>query len=238
MKKKLFHYTKLETLKLILESRKLRFTSLLNVDDQEEKWTNDMYDYAKHIFVCCFTDDEKESIPIWNMYSENGKGVRLEFEGEVFEKFSNIHNIENEPKAKVLVALNKCAYPVIYTDEEDKLFPIVNKEINGQVGHCISELGIYKNTHWYFQQEWRYSLMVYKFYNINGENMVDVRNVPIAYYDVPIKKDIIKNLKITLGYNATDIDKSNLQKIIDKFNQDNSATIELKDSILKGRIKK
>lgn len=237
MKKRLFHYTKLETLKLILESNKLRFTSLLNVDDKEEKWTKDMYDYGKHIFVCCFTDDEKESIPIWNMYAEQGKGVRLEFDGEIFNKFTDIKPVENNKEAKIIVALNKNVYPIIYTDDEEKLYPTIKKEVDGEFGHYIGELGIYKNTNWDFQKEWRYSLIIYKGYNINNKIMLDTRNIPVEYYDVNIKKNVFKNLKITLGYNIDYKEEEGIKDFIKRFNKKHKTNIEIKNSILKGKVK-
>lgn len=46
MKNKLFHYNKAETLKLILESKKLKNSSLSKLDDNEEQWTSDMQNHG------------------------------------------------------------------------------------------------------------------------------------------------------------------------------------------------
>ena len=83
----LFHYTSIETLALILKNRTIRFNSLCNVDDMQEQTTNDIQNYARFVFVSCWTDSEQESIPMWMMYAKRNEsvgGVRIKLSTNPF----------------------------------------------------------------------------------------------------------------------------------------------------------
>jgi hypothetical protein len=74
---KIYHYTTIDVLALMLKNKTLRFNSLTNVDDQEEAETQDEGSLKKHVFVSCWTDDEYENIGLWQMYGKNMKGIRI-----------------------------------------------------------------------------------------------------------------------------------------------------------------
>ena len=74
----LYHYTSLETLALILTNKSLCFNTLLNVDDIEEAETSDMGLLGKYVYVSCWTDEAAESIPMWQLYTPNMHGVRIQ----------------------------------------------------------------------------------------------------------------------------------------------------------------
>ena len=74
----IYHYTSIESLALILKTRKLRFTRLDGVDDVREAQAHAGIDFGKFFFVSCWTQEIKESIPQWSMYSREMQGVRLE----------------------------------------------------------------------------------------------------------------------------------------------------------------
>ena len=63
---KIYHYTTLETLALILKNRTLRFNNVKNMNDPEESVTEDfkssLQDYT---FISCWTQSPEESIPLW-----------------------------------------------------------------------------------------------------------------------------------------------------------------------------
>lgn len=62
---KIYHYTSLETLALILKNRTLLFNNVKNMNDPEEVVTEDfknsLQDYA---FISCWTQNPEESIPL------------------------------------------------------------------------------------------------------------------------------------------------------------------------------
>lgn len=229
----LYHYTRIETLSKILESKKIRFTSLLNVDDSEEKWSSDLFDHGKHIFVACFTAKEKESIEMWNMHKGNGEGVRLKFDKDVINKFTKIHDRDGD---KYIVHCKGELYQIEYTDDQEKIYPKILKDSNIGDGIHLPLLGKYKNTFWDFQEEWRYSLIVYIYYVIEGKEYVDLKSIPCEYYDVEINKEALYNMEITLGYNVNENEAENVRALINEYNKENNTKITVKNSVLKGKV--
>ena len=58
------HYTNIESLALILKSKKIRFNRLDRMDDLEEGRVEAQgIPVAKYTYVSCWTEDEEESIP-------------------------------------------------------------------------------------------------------------------------------------------------------------------------------
>jgi hypothetical protein len=84
----LYHYTSIEALSLILKYRTIRFTRLDLVDDPEESETSDFGSLGKFCFVSCWTAEKEESIPMWKMYSNDLKGVRLKLPAFVLKKYT------------------------------------------------------------------------------------------------------------------------------------------------------
>lgn len=76
--KRLFQYTSLGVLALILQNRTIRFNSLENLDDLEEASLHFCDDNPPVTYVSCWTDIIKESIPMWKLYTQMHDGVRIE----------------------------------------------------------------------------------------------------------------------------------------------------------------
>lgn len=74
--KRLFHYTSINSLAMILHHRTLRFTKISNLNDPLEGRTADLDGAARLIFCSSWTAYEEDTIPMWKMYSEL-VGVRL-----------------------------------------------------------------------------------------------------------------------------------------------------------------
>ncbi len=83
----LHHYTSINSLALILESQKIRFTKLNCLDDLKEAENHSPLKFSNIIFASCWTEDTTESIPLWKMYTPNCRGVRIGIKGEIFPKF-------------------------------------------------------------------------------------------------------------------------------------------------------
>lgn len=147
----LYHYTSLETLALILYNKTICFNNLLYVDDQEEAETEDMGNFGKFVYVSCWTKDEKESIPLWNMYTPNMQGVRIRMpkfpfkkyrykKGELFftediETYINMKKMYDENKASI-ASTEPHLVEIEYTEEHDKLYPKIRTE------SCIGALKV------------------------------------------------------------------------------------------------
>lgn len=96
---KLYHYTNIESLEFILRDNTLKFNNLTNLDDPLENISNSI-NLNKVTYISCWTNDSTESIPMWNMYSNNLSGVRIELDSDMFEKTSSenipiITNVDN-----------------------------------------------------------------------------------------------------------------------------------------------
>ena len=85
---KIYHYTNLESLALILKNKTIRFNRLDKVDDIEEG-NAESYGvrFCKYVFVSCWTENPIESIPLWKIYSGEFGGVRISVEQEMFQEY-------------------------------------------------------------------------------------------------------------------------------------------------------
>lgn len=279
----LYHYTKLDTLELILKSKKLRFSSLLDVDDLCEGQAKDLKDVGKYVFVSCFTYDDEESIPIWSMYANNGNGIRIKMNLFPFKDLEQIttystFSYEYDKLDRYTILFLNEPYMVEYVskNEMNKIFPKIVKEKDIDIG-CI---GITKVDNWKFQKEVRFKIVIFpmgkndmqslhfsmyknnfnpdqrieitdneiivddkqkefirdlKPFSLMINNMKKAVDLPIKYYDMKLKDEVINNFEITLGYGVSKADKHRIQNIVREFNRRNNAHITIKNSELKIR---
>ena len=83
----LFHYTSIANLSLILRNKRMRFQRLDKMKDPEEAKIESFPGAKYFIYVSCWTaeKDNKESLPLWNMYSSDMKGVRIRLPVNMFK---------------------------------------------------------------------------------------------------------------------------------------------------------
>lgn len=136
----LYHYTSLDTLALILTNKSICFNTLLNVDDVEEAETSDLDLFGKYVYVSCWTAEASESVAMWQMYTPNMHGVRIQLPVFPFKthhyKAGELHFTEDttsyidlqklyeENRAQIVPELPKLI-PVTYTIDETLLRPKV-----------------------------------------------------------------------------------------------------------------
>ncbi len=193
--KYLYHYTNINTLKLILQSKKIRFNRLDQVDDLEEQTLYTEIDFSKYIYVSCWTKKEKESIPQWYMYSNKMKGVRLRLPVNFFK----IHNVENYEKngRRFTGSLKSIITPDMLLDDNYQIltYPVDQKGFLREINYVpnleniyknyssikideeaekfniqiknIKEFATYKRDDWAFQEEMRFVLTILP--NVNFE---------------------------------------------------------------------
>lgn len=80
----LYHYTNLETLKLILQNKTFRLSSLSRMDDLEEGDTTDFSKLGRFVYISSWTSNPNESLLLWN-YSRDNEGVRLRMKPNIFK---------------------------------------------------------------------------------------------------------------------------------------------------------
>lgn len=148
----LYHYTNVDSLILILKTKKLRFTPLSQLDDLTEAMTEDDVSYADYCLVSSWTSQDQESIPMWKMYSDVAKGVRIKMPAPPFDQSALDDISSNSDYAKFFATPSDLLTKVNYTNEPQKLYP---KLISAN-RVCVADLGKHKLEVWGFQEEWRY----------------------------------------------------------------------------------
>ncbi|MDE6695857.1 MAG: hypothetical protein K2K25_03165 [Muribaculaceae bacterium] len=74
---KIYHYTSIENLALILKHKTIRFNRLDMMEDPCEKtFLVNQLDWSPYTYVSCWTENPIENVPQWNFYT-GGKGVRI-----------------------------------------------------------------------------------------------------------------------------------------------------------------
>ena len=186
----LYHYTSVESLALILRSKRIRFSPLTALDDPQEQRLRSAKNLAKCVFVSSWTDSEKELYAMWREYTPPRAGVRI---GLLANPFAFHENMPDELekamgipcfdeagetgcyKTRVKLAdlcgsgfllsendpKSAILYQVKYSDTVDELFPsLLSVEPDGNVRIETGVCGTVKNTYWEHQSEWRYKLTV------------------------------------------------------------------------------
>lgn len=92
---KIYHYTTIDSLAMIMSSRSIKFNRLDKVDDLEERTEPSKIKLWQYLFVSCWTENPEESIPLWRMYSGITHGVRIGMDIDMFE--DNIVGGSNVP---------------------------------------------------------------------------------------------------------------------------------------------
>lgn len=183
---RLYHYTSVNSLALILKNKTLRLNPLNQMDDLQETKSNSRQNYGQYVFVSSWTQTEEESIPMWKMYSSTTGGVRISLPRNPFKIYDETLNKFRDPTfaewetactvPSELPVINKWEYfpnevcptnyflsdllcEVKYSNDESKLNPFIEHISNEQFSLHVSKLGIYKSCIWEFQHECRYRLV-------------------------------------------------------------------------------
>ena len=132
----LYHYTSIDSLACILKNKTIRFTRLDLLDDLEENIQSSGVNIGNYAFASCWTDDKEESIPLWKMYTENGIGVRLAVDSDMFMDYNNPEKLT---LSGITLSTNDSPLSITKTPLEDfinpniMLLPITSTEMNNQI---------------------------------------------------------------------------------------------------------
>lgn len=183
---RLYHYTTVESLALILKNRTLRLNPLDKMDDLQEAQSQSRQNYGQFIYVSSWTDMKEESIPMWKMYSSMTSGVRISLPPCPFQIFDfqqrdfrdltleeragmyqtqalypvvNVANEFAEGNLLWFVNIGQLLRKVEYTNDSEKIFPKLEQIKGERIQIDLGRMGIYKNENWSFQKEYRYRIM-------------------------------------------------------------------------------
>ena len=254
----LYHYTSIENLALILKNKTIRLNSLDKMDDLQEQRSAEIKNFGRFTFVSCWTSDEKESIPMWNMYTPLTSGVRIKMRTRPFVQYDNIpvkqlrewaHKNNRLTVSDDNTHFTTCIdanwmlsngvitphalgddilYRVEYTDNKQELEPSVTSRKNGQLYFLCNALGKHKNTHWDFQKEWRYLLSVYPYAHLPADQTLPF----LQYIDLQLDSACFAEMEITCSPKMTAGNRVILETLIGKYNP----RAKLVDSGLLGKI--
>ena len=157
---RLYHYTTIQTLALILKHKTIRFNRLDRVDDMEESAygsgpTKSML--SQYCFVSCWTKSDEENLALWNMYTRY-KGVRIGIDEMPFVTYQvtdHFWSFFKEPMGfgidySYSSFLNEAKlYDMEYVDNpEEKISELAQRV--GETGMVIQtpNIGTYKRKEW------------------------------------------------------------------------------------------
>lgn len=257
--KYLYHYTNVDSLALILKNKTIRLNSLDKMDDLQEQMTLDKQNFGKFVFVSSWTDDETEQIPMWRMYTPKQHGVRIKLPVSPFVEYqptaknlSEIFNVSTtEPADKTLdfkfvvhpsdiyneefTVVNYVKESILcqiqYTNDNSLLRPTVLDVGNKKYDMNLGKVGLYKNTYWIFQKEWRYRIMIipisvkkmlqdhdsemskFQFNTMHGQ-----ASLPFSYYDLHIKDECFSDMSIMLAPDISESAKIFVELLVKEYN--------------------
>jgi hypothetical protein len=245
--KKLYHYTSINNLALILKSKTIRFGRLDFVNDPTEGLAEDFHSLSPYIFISCWTENSEENLALWNMYTPNMNGVRIEIETPIFESFNINSNMNllfseneylNESKGYIILGGVNDPYKIEYTDDKVLLKPLIRNKF----GLHLASLAKYKREIWQVEQEYRFRLNILpvdktvqsEYFPNRYKHLIEKQiPPPMDEYFVKIKNNSFCGMKILCGPKLQNGDKEIIEALIKTFNK--SATIQ--ESKLKGLIR-
>lgn len=235
---KLYHYTSIGNLALILDSEKIRFTRLDKLDDFHEVGIYKT-EITKQFFVSCWTQTFEESISQWAMYGSNKCGVivcldvsHIQFPdtGRITE--DGRHVVHNGVTMGKPVRVKYLSLPELKAKANEV------EDINEAGGVSIyHEVGYIKSNHWVFQNEYRLSIMVSKHPKFIADSPTNVTSViapDITHCDLHLDESFKKDIQVILGPLCTESDRILVKSLLKTY----KITNPLKESSLKDIILK
>lgn len=230
---KIYHYTSIDTLALILLNKTIRFNRLDQVDDKEESEFgsgDSEVKIGKYIFVSCWTKDPEENPILWKYINEKVGGrnaVRIALDEDMFPTYPIFagmynsffpHDFEKDGDCYFHKPANIIhLHDIQYVNDNKARIKELMKEGHDLVKLKIKELGIYKNKEkWEKQKESRFRLIAFptteRFESTNLE--IGEKNVNFALSLMESVLPLIrKNFPISITYKDIPIKSKVLDSI-------------------------
>jgi len=258
--KYLYHYTDIDSLNKIIQSKSLRLTKLSQVNDSYEN-RRIMNLHKDKIYVACFTHRQNESVFMWKEYANKNKGVILKFHnlnnyyteiyGEGNHHLKKIQNIDwahtNYDAVSDWGYLDITIADIEYTRDfnnykypDNQLTEFFNNTIifgrsNTDFESNLGQ-GLVKGIEWDSEEETRIRVTLRPKGNenvLNGSTF-DQPRPQFDYIYLKLSEDMLKDLRVIINPWATDEFKYKVGRIIAKGNLEYNQIIE---SSLKEKIK-
>jgi hypothetical protein len=221
---RIYHYTSIETLALILKTKRIRFSRLDTVDDPEEyQYADEAMQPAQFTFVSCWTRNAIENIPQWKLYANNQHGVRIGLDEEMFPLFRDCpnplfeqnehwylpdYNELNKKGYQVLplVAHENPLYDIVYANDLSHVTDLIYKEDQEGKKVNMRMLGRYKSTCWSFQKECRF------IFSFKPE-----KRVKETFFDVMLSMHVFNDIEILLGPCVTEAERLIIEALMGRY---------------------
>ena len=223
---RLQHFTSVDVLEKIISSRTLRFARLDQVNDPEEADAVDLPLAASSVFVSCWTDAERDALPMWSMYGDHFTGVRISLPSNMFAgrkkpnvfedggallTFDGSCEIERAlpamgGKGCAIIGPNK----VHYTDDVRYRRPQMVHRSRGRAQVVPFDLGMVKGLDWAFEEEWRFKISLLSFEGnypddaYFNEITLDLATYPVTtdHLLVPLDPSALDEMEVMVGPKA------------------------------------
>lgn len=240
---KIYHYTSIETLALILKNKTLRFNNAKFVDDPNEAITKDYGSMQDYVFISCWSNESIESIPLWKIYGNNCHGVRLEsdtqyihFEGEETPLngiYKVVENVKKEVESDYFINVWQLDKPSInhyfetnYRDEERIFMKDTSTATQQSWEYQIDAAFNTKATCWAFEKEIRFILLGCSLepskaknnWQLVFNNITEKKHIDSSFVDLLLFDDFFNNLTITTGPLQSEAEKIIVQSLVQKYN--------------------
>ncbi len=243
-----YHYTSILRLALILKHETIRFSRADMVNDLEEINVADRPEIKKSTFISCWTTNHNESIPMWNLYGDNLRGVRMKLKTPIFEgasvpyvmadhgcKVVSFKNIENTIDRRNEPEWVKYLFGPIGVSYKKNTQVKVNGPGNSLI---VKKIGTVKPKHWKFEKEVRFLALANHDWNDESKRFEAKEGscyseVVSEYFDIKIDKLILDDIEILMGPYCNEAEYIIVESLLKKY-ADNYTILE---SDLKEKIK-
>lgn len=257
---KLYHYTSIETLALILKHKQILFNRLDNgVDDIEETClSSSAFAISNRFFVSCWTKNPNENLALWKLYTKNGTGVRIGLPDNMFDNNPPLPNqfcvqipkIYDERKCGILSKAldnrisNLRLFQVTYVDNViDYIKRGIGDYDNRRRSLNLEILSATKNKIWEFQDEMRFVINGMPFSKHDKTNkakiidktseMIDVNGKSLKSICIDLTPQAFNDISITLGPCCSEAHRLLVEAIVEKANLPLDI---IKESIMHGKV--
>ncbi len=226
----------------------MRFSRADLVNDLEEVNVVDRTEIKKSAFISCWTSDDNESIPMWNLYAKNLRGVRIKLQSPIFDGSSAPSEIKDHG-CNILILKNLKNLIGRAADYEwvKYLFGLIKVEykndnkvyVNGPSNSLIvKNIGTIKPAHWQFENEYRFLALANHEWN-SKTNSFEIKiyqyysEVVAEYLDVEIDEKIFNKLEVRLGPSCEESELIIVNSLLKTYTNYGAVS----ESQLKNRIK-
>lgn len=242
---KVYHYTTIDTLALILKNGTIRFNRLDRVDDMEEFIYGSGkigLKLSKYQFVSCWTKFERENILLWKLCGDN-HGVRIGLDEDMFVSYYTfgIKSFFELP----ITHINDCIaisfqneiklHDIVYVSNPQKEIYNAVKNDGNVIDWNIGEIGKYKGKEWESQNECRFKINVLPFDESCISDCKDVfhtlyqlmtsiskstifnKDISLEYIDIKLSPDKMNKIEVMSAPQTSDAEKEKVRKMLESY---------------------